>query len=201
LAVLGDELLEPRGLVAKPKLRQALSRRKDLEMDAREITRIEDRLSRFEKPFEQLVAVQTALDEIHVAAGTVCRKAATCTLTLDPELAKPLGGETLTGPKAAAVASYLTMLGRSETTYLALAEVEMGWGGHATIFMIERELGLSPDWLAPTYDAVKDHAEHGQLGLSLFDKPAADIRKAAESVYAKVFGAPMPTVVRTVAPR
>ncbi len=199
LSVLGDELFEPRGLVAKPRLKQALSRRKDLEMDAREITRIEDRLSRFEKPFERIVNAQMALDEIRIAADSTCRKTKACAFTADPELAKAMGGDTLVGAKAAAVASHLTLVGRAETTYFALAESEMGPGGYATHYMIERELGMSPDWLAPY--GVKDEAEHGQLGVALFDKPPAEIRKAAESAYAKVFGVPMPTIVRTTAAR
>jgi len=91
------------------------------------------------------------------------------------------------------------MVGRADTTYLALAEAEMGTGGYATTFLVERELGLTPDWLAPF--GVRDDAEHGQLGAALFDKPAADIRKAAESAYAKVFGGPMPPVARSTTPR
>jgi hypothetical protein len=198
LSLLGDELYEPRGLLAKPRLTKALSRRKDLEMDAREITRIEDRLSRFVTPFDRIVAAQAAIDEIRVAVDATCQKAA-CTFTADPDLAKAMGGETLTGAKAAAVASRLMMVGRADTTYLALAEAEMGTGGYATTFLVERELGLTPDWLAPF--GVRDDAEHGQLGAALFDKPAADIRKAAESAYAKVFGGPMPPVARSTTPR
>jgi hypothetical protein len=197
LAVLGDELYEPRGLLPKPHLTKALSRRKDLEMDAREITRIEDRLSRFDKSFDRLVAAQAALEEIRVASDSTCRKTETCTRKAEPELV--MDGDKLFDAKTAAVSSRLMMVGRADTTYLALAEAEMGPGGYATFFLLERELGLSPDWLAP--GGVKDDAEHGQLGTALFDKPAADIRKAAESVYAKVFGAPMPAVIRTAAPR
>jgi hypothetical protein len=198
LAVLGDELFEPRGLLAKPRLTKALARRKDLEMDAREITRIDDRLTRFVTPFDRVASAQASLDEIRVAVDATCRKA-TCTFTADPDLAKAMGGDTLVGAKAAAVASRLVMAGRADTPYLALAEAEMGPGGYAALFLIERELGLSPDWLAP--GGVRDDAEHGQLGTALFDKPAADIHKACESAYAKVFGSPMPPVTRTVAPR
>jgi hypothetical protein len=191
LAVLGDELFEPRGLTAKPKLKQALSRRKDLEMDAREITRIEDRLSRFEKPFDKVAAAQSAIDEIRVAADATC-VATHCAIADDPELEKVGLG------KASSLASHLMMVARAETTYTALAESELGSGGYATYFLIERELGLAPEWFSQY--GVKDTAEHNQLGAAMFDKPVDAIRKAAETAYQKTFGAPMPAVTRTQAP-
>jgi hypothetical protein len=186
LAVLGDELFEPRGLRARPRLKQALSRRKDLEMDAREITRIEDKLSRFEKPFDKIVTAQAALDELRVAVNATCNK--------DP--CKATETEVVLA-NTGAVASHLVMVARSDTTYTALAEAEMGAGGYATYWLIERELGLSPEWLSQY--GIKDAAEHGQLGVAMFDKPADVLKKAAESAYTKAFGVPMPTVARTQA--
>jgi hypothetical protein len=179
-------MYEPRGLLAKPRLKKALTARKDLEMDAREITRIEDKLSHFEKPFDAIVAVQGRLEELRVAVGATCKKTA-CTPT-DEALEHVSGG---------ALASRLVMVARGETTYTALAEAEMGSGGYATYFVLERELGLAPEWLSPY--GVKDEAEHAQLGVSMFDKSPEAIRKAAETAYAKVFGAPMPAVSRTEA--
>ncbi len=198
LAALGDELLEPRGIVAKPRLQKALKRRQG-EMDAQEITRIQDRLSRFEKPFDRVVALQAALDEIRIASDQTCRKNEACTFTAEDDTVKAIGRKTLTGANAGAIASRLTMIARSDTTYLALAEAELGPGGYATAYLVERELGLSPEWLTPY--GVGDDAEHAQLGASVFDKPADAIKKAAESAYAKAFGAPMPTVSRVATPR
>lgn len=194
LAALGDELMEPRGIVAKPRLQKALKRRHD-EMDAQEITRIEDRLSRFEKAFDRVVAAQAALDEIRIAVDSTCRKSKSCTFTADTDdLAKEVGAKTFTGANAGAIASRLAMIARAESTYLALAEAELGSGGYVTAFLVERELGLAPEWLSRY--GVADEAEHAQLGVAAFDKPADAIKKAAESAYAKVFGEPMPTVSR-----
>ncbi len=197
LAALGDELIEPRGIVAKPRLQKALKRRQN-EMDAQEITRIEDRLSRFEKPFDRVVAAQAALDEVRIASDATCRTNKDCTFTAG-DMEKQVGAPTLTGSNAAAIASRLMMVANAETTYLALAEAELGPGGYATVFLIERELGLSPEWLSRW--GVGDESEHAQLGVAMFDKPADVIKKAAQSVYAKSFGAPMPTVSRTPSPR
>jgi hypothetical protein len=200
LAVMGDELYEPRGLRASPRLKKALKRRQDLEMDAREISRIEDRLTRFEKPMEKLVAVQASLDEVRITVDATCRKDDKCTFTADTDdLAKSMGGKTLLGRNAAAVASRLAMIAHADTPYLALAEAELGTGGYVTLFLIERELGLSPEWLSSW--GVADAAEHCQLGVAVFDKPADVIKKAAESVYAKVYGGPMPAISRTPAPK
>lgn len=200
LAVMGDELYEPRGLRASPRLKKALKRRQDLEMDAREISRIEDKLTRFEKPMDKIVAVQASLDEVRIAVDATCRKDEKCTFTADTdELAQAMGGKTLIGRNAAGVASRLAMIAHSDTPYLALAEAEIGTGGYVTLFLIERELGLAPEWLSPWGE--KDAAEHGQLGVAAFDKPGDVIKKAAESAYAKVFGGPMPAISRTPAPR
>jgi hypothetical protein len=186
LAALGDGMFEPRGLGAKKKLVIALKRRKN-EIDAMEILRIQDRLSRFRKPFDGLVDAQAALDEVRVAAMTACDDG--CKMTLDDDLAKVIGPSS-----AVPVASKLTMIARGDLPYLALAETEMGQGGYATVYLVERELGLSPDWLGPY--GVTDEAEHGQLGVAAFDKPEAALRKAAESAYQKLFGTPLPPVTR-----
>ncbi len=200
LALMGDELYEPRGLRASPTLKKALKRRQDLEMDAREIARIEDRLTRFEKPMDKIAAVQAALDEIRIAVEATCEKATACTFTADgEELEKSMGGKTLTGSQAAAIASRLAMIARGDTPYLALAEAELGTGGYVTMFLVERELGLAPEWLSPW--GAKDKTEHGQLGVSAFDKPGDVIKKAAETAYTKVFGAPLPAISRTPAPK
>jgi len=199
LAALGDELIEPYGIVAKPRLQKALKMRHD-EMDAQEITRIEDRLARFEKPFDRIVAEQAALDEIRIATDQTCRKNESCKFTApDDDLAKALGSKSFTGASAGQIASRLTMIARAEPTYFALAEAELGPGGYAAIFLVEREMGLSPEWLSPY--GVGDEAEHAQLGVALFDKPQDAIKKAAESAYAKVYGAPMPTVSRVAGAR
>ncbi len=195
LAVLGDELYEPRGLAAKPRLTKALKRRQD-EMDAKEITRIEDRLSRFDKSFERIAAVQASLDEMRIAVDATCRKT-DCKLTADDDF--PIGAKTLIGAKAAAIASRLVMVARSDATYLAFAESEMGPGGYATVYAIERELGLAPSWMAPY--GPKDEAEHAQLSTAAFDKPADVLKKAAEAAYAKLYGTPMPQVTRTPTPK
>ncbi len=199
LMTLGDELYEPRGLRASPRLKKALKSRLNLEMDAGEISRIEDRLARFEKPFDKVVAAQPELDEIRITSEQACKKDDKCQVTADDELAKAIGAKTLLGAKAAAVASRLMMIARGNTPYLALAESEIGTGGYVTMFVVERELGLAPEWLGPW--GPTDEAEHGQLGVSTFDKPGDAIKKAAEAAYAKLFGTPMPAVTRQPAPK
>lgn len=196
LSALGDELYEPRGLRLAPKLKRALAMRKE-EVDAKEISRIEDRLARFEKPFDRIVAAQAALDETRFAADMACRRAAPpCVVHADDDVEHALGQKEISGPSAAAVAGRLTMIARTDRSpELAFAEAEMGTGGYLAVYLVERELGLSPSWLSRY--GVADEAEHGQLGAAAFDKPAADLRKAAEAAYAKVFGAPMPAVSRT----
>jgi hypothetical protein len=199
LMTLGDELYEPRGLRASPRLKKALKNRQNLEMDAVEITRIEDRLTRFEKPFDKIVAAQAELDEIRITSEQACKKDDKCQITADDELTKSLGAKTLLGAKAAAIASRLMMIARGSTPYLALAESEIGSGGYATMFVIQRELGLAPEWLGPW--GPTDEAEHGQLGVATFDKPGDQIKKAAEGAYAKLFGVPMPALTRQPAPK
>ena len=200
LSAIGDELYEPRGLRQSPKLKRALSIRKD-EVDAKEISRIQDRLARFEKPFDSVVAAQASLDETRFAAQLACARATPpCTIKADDDLQHALGQTEISGPSAAAVAGRLTMIARSERSpQLAFAEAEMGTGGYLVVYLVERELGLSPSWLSRY--GVKDEAEHGQLGVAAFDKPPAELRKAAEAAYTKVFGAPMPQVTRTSAPK
>ena len=199
LMTLGDELYEPRGLRASPRLKKALKSRQNLEMDAVEISRIEDRLTRLEKPFDKIVAAQAELDEIRIASEQACKKDAKCEITADDELAKAIGAKTLLGAKAAAIASRLMMIARGNTPYLALAESEIDTGGYATMFVVERELGLAPEWLGPW--GPTDEAEHGQLGVAAFEKPGDQIKKAAEAAYAKLFGAPMPALTRQPAPK
>jgi hypothetical protein len=194
LAVLGDGLFEPRGLALKPKLYRALKRRKN-EIDANEILRIEDRLGRFDESFDRIVAAQAGLDEIRVAAISACDDK--CTIKADPDLAQALGSATLEGSGATSVASKLVMIARGDAPWLALAEAEMGSGGYATVFVVERELGLSPDWLGRW--GVTDESEHGQLGVAAFEKPEDAIRKAAESAYQKLFATPLPAVTRVPA--
>ena len=196
LSAIGDELYEPRGLRPSPKLKRALAIRKE-EVDAKEISRIEDRLARFEPAFDRIVAAQAALDETRFATGLACQRAASpCVVHADDDLEHTLGQKEISGPSAAAVAGRLTMIARSDRSpELALAEAEMGTGGYLAVYLVERELGLSPSWFSRY--GVKDEAEHGQLGAATFDKPPAELRKAAESAYAKVFGAPMPQVSRT----
>jgi hypothetical protein len=168
-------------------------------MDAVEISRIEDKLTHFEKPFDKIVAAQAELDEIRIASEQTCRKDDKCQVTADDELAKAIGAKTLLGGKAAAVASRLMMIARGNTPYLALAESEIGTGGYMTMFVVQRELGLAPEWLGPW--GPSDEAEHNQLGVSTFDKPGDQIKKAAESAYAKIFGTPMPALTRQPAPK
>ncbi|HEX4513919.1 MAG TPA: hypothetical protein VH054_10295 [Polyangiaceae bacterium] len=199
LMTLGDELYEPRGLRASPRLKKALKNRQNLEMDAVEISRIEDRLARFEKPFDKVVAAQAELDEIRIASEQACKKDDKCQVTADDELAKAIGAKTLLGSKAAAVASRLMMIARGSTPYLALAESEIGTGGYVTMFVVQRELGLAPEWLGPW--GPTDEAEHGQVGVATFDKPGDAIKKAAEAAYAKLFGVPMPALTRQPAPK
>jgi len=199
LMTLGDELYEPRGLRASPRLKKALKSRQNLEMDAVEISRIEDKLAHFEKPFDKIVAAQAELDEIRIASEESCKKDDKCQITADDELTKAIGAKTLIGNKAAAIASRLMMIARGNTPYLALAESEIGTGGYATMFVVQRELGLAPEWLGPY--GPTDDAEHGQLGVAAFDKPGAQIKKAAEAAYAKIFGAPMPELRRQPAPK
>jgi len=196
LAVLGDEMFEPRGLAMKRKLEIALKRRKE-EIDANEILRIEDRLARFQKPFDAIVSVQTGLDTIRVATTSACDP--DCTIKADDDLAKIFGQDTLGGANGTAVASKLVMIARGDAPYLALAESEIGTAGYLVTYVVERELGLSPSWLGrwgPT-----DDTEHGQLGVAAFDKPEDVIRKAAETAYQKLFGAPMPAVTRVAQKR
>ncbi len=197
LAVLGDEMFEPRGIAAKPKLVRALKRRKT-ENDANEILRIEDRLSPYAKSFDRIVDAQASLDELRVATLAACGDDG-CTVKADDEMGKAIGGSGYQGANAAAIASKLVMIARSETPYLAFAEAEMGTGGYASVWAVERELGLSPGWMSPY--GVTDDAEHGQLGVAAFDKPADVLRKAAESAYQKLFGAPMPPITRASTPR
>ena len=199
LMTLGDELYEPRGLRASPRLKKALKNRQNLEMDAVEISRIEDKLTHFEKPFDKIVAAQAELDEIRITSEEACKKDDKCMVTADDELAKAIGAKTLLGGKAAAVASRLMMIARGSTPYLALAESEIGTGGYMTMFVVQRELGLAPEWLGPW--GPTDEAEHGQLGVATFDKPGDQIKKAAESAYAKIFGVPMPALTRQPAPK
>jgi len=199
LMTLGDELYEPRGLRASPRLKKALKSRQNLEMDAVEISRIEDKLTHFEKPFDKIVAAQAELDEIRIASEQTCKKDDKCQITADDELSSAIGAKTLLGAKAAAIGSRLIMIARGNTPYLALAESEIGTGGYATMYVVQRELGLAPEWLGPW--GPKDEAEHNQLGVATFDKPADQIKKAAESAYAKIFGSPMPAVVRQPAPK
>ncbi|HEY1957678.1 MAG TPA: hypothetical protein VGH28_18790 [Polyangiaceae bacterium] len=196
LSALGDELFEPRGLEARPKLVKALKIRKN-EIDANEILRIEDRLGRFDKSFATIVEAQAALDALRVSVLTTCDEG--CEIKADDEMAKAIGGSGYQGRNAAAVASKLITIARGDLPWLAFAEAEMGTGGYATVWAIERELGLSPEWMTPY--GVNDEAEHGQLGVAALDKPEDAIRKAAESAYAKLFGAPMPAVQRTPGPK
>src|SRR4029077_11408019 len=88
LMTLGDELYEPRGLRASPRLKKALKSRQNLEMDAVEISRIEDRLTRLEKPFDNIVAAQAALDEIRITSEQSCKKDDKCEITADDDLSK-----------------------------------------------------------------------------------------------------------------
>ena len=199
LMTLGDELYEPRGLRASARLKKALKSRQNLEMDAVEISRIEDKLTHFEKPFDKIVAAQAELDEIRITSEQACKKDDKCQVTADDDLAKSIGAKTLLGAKAAAVASRLMMIARGNTPYLALAESEIGTGGYMTMFVVQRELGLAPEWLGPY--GPTDEAEHGQLGVATFDKPGDQIKKAAEGAYAKLFGGPMPALTRQPAPK
>ena len=137
-------------------------------MDAQNHTHRRSALA-FEKPFDRIVSAQAALDEIRIASDQTCRKSTTCTFTADDDTAKAIGAHTLTGVNAGAIASRLTMIARSDTTYLALAEAELGTGGYAGVYLLERELGLSPEWISPY--GVADEAEHAQLGVAAFDKP------------------------------
>lgn len=193
LATLGDELYEPRGLRLSIKLQDALARRQD-EVDAKEIRSLEDRLARLEKAFDRVIVAQALIDETRFAAQSTCAKAS-CKMILDDDLKAALAQDEL-GPAASSiVAGKLAAIARTDkATALALAEAEIGTGGYLTVWLVERELGLSPGWMAR--GGIGDTGEHNQLGAGALDRSAADLRKAAEGAYAKAFGAPMPALAR-----
>ncbi|CAN5368268.1 hypothetical protein BH09MYX1_BH09MYX1_27350 [soil metagenome] len=197
LALLGDELYEPRGLRLSPKLKDVIGRRSD-EVDAKEILRLEDRLARMEPAFDRLTAAQAKLDEIRVAASVSCIKLA-CKLTLDDELAATLKTVELSVSESAAIAGRLATIARSDNaTELAFAEAQIGIGGYLTIFLVERELGLSPGWV--NRGGIGDTGEYNQLGSGALDRTPAELRNAAIAAYGKVFHTPMPAFVRATAP-
>ena len=198
LAVIGDELYEPRGLRLDRKLEDALARRPD-EVDAKEIRGVEDRLARLEKAFDRAIVAQSTIDETRFLAELTCSKAS-CKMVLDDEQKTALARDDVSPETSSVVAGKLAALARTDkTTTLAFVESEVGIGGYLTVYLVERELGLSPGWMAR--GGIGDTGEHNQIGAGALDRSPADLRKAAEAAYAKAFGAPMPQVTRAKAIR
>lgn len=198
LHVLGDDMFEPHGITMSDKMRRALARR-DTEVDAKELLRIDDRLKRgaLVKGFEALTAEQAKIDErrsvhdTHVfhRSGTIATGA----------LQAAAGKEKLSVRASSLVGGWLGVVFDAEQTTLALTELarhtDPDGAANLALFSLETELGSAPTWLVNG----RFHDEEDALRAldDALERPPADVKRAAGAAYAKLLGEPVPTVVRT----
>ena len=196
LKQLGDEFYEPRGPVVSARLEKILQRRSD-EVDAKEILKINERLSRSEyvRAFARIVNAQARLEERYFVFWQSYDPPPSLVAAEVEAFAAPAD----VGAVRVRIASRLAMLaGADPLAFTALAEVAIEVAhddAMALVFYeIEKELGMSPAWMHRSFG--RDEEDFNAAYLELMKHPAVDVQRAAEGAYAKLFGAPLPKLER-----
>jgi hypothetical protein len=199
LHVLGDDMFEPQGIRMNEKLRRALARRDD-EVDAKELLRIDERLQRgtLVNGYDTLVLEQAKLDERRYLHDThVFNRSGTVTTGTFQAAA---GKDKLAVRTSSKIAGWLGMLADTERTSLALTELarqsDPDGGPQLALFAVESELGSAPTWLVN--GRFKDEEDALRALDDALKRPPADIKKAAGGAYGRLLGEPVPPVQRAL---
>ena len=126
-------------------------------------------------------------------------------------LAKVLGEEhpsndSLPARARASLASWLITLTRiPSSTYTLLSEYvgdvfdpndpQRVTATKVLFYALEEDMGMAPKWLSSLSEFDEDGFANSTI--QLLGRPAAEIRKTAEATYTRLFGRPVPPIVRT----